>query len=137
MRDYIGLHNHTEFSNLKIIDSTNRSNRMIDYAWDLGMSGLAFTDHDCLSGTLKELDEYRAKLKKEWANAYPDEEFPGYAAASDKLDFKVILGNEIYLSEEGLTEACMDGHHPAHFWHLILLAKDAVTIVKSFLANNE
>ena len=72
MRDYIGLHNHTEFSNLKIIDSTNRSNRMIDYAWDLGMSGLAFTDHDCLSGTLKELDEYRAKLKKEWANAYPD-----------------------------------------------------------------
>lgn len=64
MRNYCGLHCHTEFSNLKIIDSTNRSDRMIDYAWDLGMSGIAFTDHDCLSGTLKELDEYKAKVKK-------------------------------------------------------------------------
>ena len=126
MRNYCGLHNHTEFSNLKIIDSTNRSDRMIDYAWDIGMSGLAFTDHDCLSGTLKELDEYRAKLKKEWVAAYPDEEFPGYVTASDKLDFKVILGNEIYLSEEGLTEAQMDGSHPVHFWHLILIAKDSI-----------
>ena len=124
MRGYLGCHNHTEFSNLKIIDSTNRSDRMIDYAWNIGMSGIAFTDHDSLSGTLKELDEYRAKLKKEWANAYPDIEFPGYAEASKKLDFKVVLGNEIYLSEEGLTEAEMDGNHPVHFWHLILIAKD-------------
>lgn len=37
----------------------------------------------------------------------------------------MLLGNEIYLSEEGLTEAEMDGHHPCHFWHLILIAKDA------------
>ena len=124
MRDYLGIHNHTEYSNLKIIDSTNRSNRMIDYAWDMGMSGLCFTDHDCLSGTLKELDEYRAKLKKEWATMYPEIDFPGYEEASNKLDFKVILGNEIYLSEEGLTEAQMDGNHPVHFWHLILIAKD-------------
>lgn len=126
MRDYLGCHNHTEYSNLKIIDSTNRSERMIDYAWDIGLSGLVFTDHDCLSGTLKELDEYRAKLKKEWSALYPEKEFPGYEAASKELDFKVILGNEIYLSEEGLTEAEMDGNHPVHFWHLILIAKDAV-----------
>jgi len=126
MRSYCGLHNHTEFSNLKIIDSTNRSERMIDYVWDLGMSGLAFTDHDCLSGTLKELDEYKAKLKKEWSALHPEEDFIGYSAASKELDFKVILGNEIYLSEEGLTEAQMDGNHPVHFWHLILIAKDAI-----------
>lgn len=124
MRDYLSIHNHTEYSNLKIIDSTNRSDRMIDYAWDLGLSGLAFTDHDCLSGTLKELDEYRAKLKKEWCALHPDQEFIGYEAASKELDFKVVLGNEIYLSEEGLTEAQMDGNHSVHFWHLILIAKD-------------
>lgn len=99
---------------------------MVDYAWDLGLSGLALTDHDCLSGSLQALDIYKAKLKKEWANLYPDTEFPGFAAASDVLDFKVILGNEIYLSEEGLSEKSMDGQHPAHFWHLILLAKDEV-----------
>ena len=122
---YISLHNHSEYSNVKIIDSTNRFDRMVDYAWELGMGGLAMTEHDCLSGTLYALDVYRDKLKKEWSNKYPEVEFPGYEAASKDLDFKVILGNEIYLSEEGLTEACMDGHHPAHFWHLILLAKDA------------
>ena len=126
MRDYTSLHIHTQYSNLKIIDSTNRFERILDYAWDIGLSGIAETEHDCLSGTMEALDCFRAKLKKEWANAYPDEEFPGYAAASDKLDFKVILGNEIYLSEEGLTEADMDGNHPVHFWHLILIAKDAI-----------
>ena len=126
MRDYTSLHIHTQYSNLKIIDSTNRFERVLDYAWDIGLSGIAETEHDCLSGTMEALDCFRAKLKKEWANAYPDEEFPGYVAASDKLDFKVILGNEIYLSEEGLTEAEMDGNHPVHFWHLILIAKDAI-----------
>ena len=125
MRQYFGGHNHTEFSNVKIIDSINRSDRMIDYAWDLGMSGIAFTDHDCLSGTLKELNEYKAKLTKEWTKLNPDKEVPSYEQMSKDLDFKVVLGNEIYLSEEGLTEAHMDGNHPVHFWHLILLAKDA------------
>lgn len=121
---YGSLHTHSEYSNIKIIDSTNRFNRMVDYAWDLGMSALAMTEHDCLSGTLFALDVYRDKLKKEWGNAYPDEDFPGYAEASKRLDFKVILGNEIYLSEEGLNESQMNGGNPAHFWHLILLAKD-------------
>ena len=120
MRDYFSIHNHTEYSNLKIIDSINRADRMIDYAWDLGLSGLAFTDHDCLSGTLGFLDSYRKKLKKEWTALNPDAETtPGYEEMSNELDFKVILGNEIYLSEEGL-----DKNGYGHFWHLILVAKD-------------
>ncbi len=126
MRDYCGLHNHTEFSNLKVIDSTNRFNRMVDYAWSLGMGGLALTDHDCLSGSLQALDIYKAKLKKEWSALNPEKELPSYDEMSKELDFKIILGNEIYLSEEGLTEAEMDGNHPVHFWHLILLAKDEI-----------
>lgn len=125
MRDYIGLHNHTQYSNVKLIDSINRFERMVDYAWDLGLSGLAETEHDCLSGTMEALDVYRAKLKKEWNNLHPEEEFPGYEIAAQELDFKIILGNEIYLSEEGLDESQMDGKHPCHFWHLILLAKDS------------
>lgn len=122
---YSLLHAHSEYSNIKIIDSTNRFDRMVNYAWDLGMSGLAMTEHDCLSGTLFALDVYRDKLKKEWEKAHPDIPFPGYVEAAKEFNFKVILGNEIYLSEEGLTEKQMDGAHPAHFWHLILLAKDA------------
>lgn len=122
MRDYVTLHCHTEYSNIKVIDSINRFNRMVDYAWDINLGGIALTDHDCLSGTLKALDIYKAKLIKEWRAIHGEEvELPSFAAISKELDFKVILGNEIYLSEEGLCESTMtDGH----FWHLILLAKD-------------
>ena len=120
-RDYASLHNHSEYSNLKLIDSINRISRMIDYAWDLNLSAIAITDHDCLSGSLQALDCYRNKLKKEWSAINPDAaELPSYEQMSQDLDFKVILGNEIYLSEEG-TDA--DTYAP-HFWHLILLAKD-------------
>lgn len=125
MRDYCTLHTHSEYSNIKIIDSINRFSRSVDYVWDLGLSGICMTEHDCLSGTLQALDIYKAKLKKEWGALHPDQEFIGYEAASQELDFKVMLGNEIYLSEEGLTEMEMDGQHPCHFWHLILIAKDA------------
>ena len=121
---YVSLHNHSEFSNLKIIDSINKFSNMINYAWELGLSGLALTDHDCLSGSFEAIDLYRQKLKSEWKNKYEDKEFPGYELAAKDLDFKVIVGNEIYLSEEGLDESQMDGKHPVHFWHLILLAKD-------------
>lgn len=123
MRNYFGCHNHTEFSNIKIIDSINRFDRMVDYAWDLGMSGLVLTDHDCLSGTLQALDVYKAKIKKEWAALHPDEPLKSLTEMANELDFKVALGNEIYLSEEGLTEKDMGTGH-AHFWHLILIAKD-------------
>ena len=125
MRNYCTLHTHSEYSNIKIIDSINRFNRTVDYAWDLGLSGVCMTEHDCLSGTLQALDIYKAKIKKEWSELHPEQEFIGYEAASEELDFKVMLGNEIYLSEEGLDEMQMDGNHPVHFWHLILIAKDA------------
>lgn len=121
-RKYVSLHNHTQFSNVKLIDSINRSNRMIDYAWDLGLGGIAMTDHDCLSGTLQALDYYKEKLEKQWRaqNTLLDgEKLPSYEEMSIKLDFKVLLGNEIYLSEEGLTKEAK-----GHFWHLILIAKD-------------
>lgn len=123
-KDYFSIHNHTEFSNLKIIDSTNRDDRMIDYAWELGLSGLCFTDHDCISGHLNFLNDYKAKLEKEWTKLHEGVEKPSYEEMSKELNFKVGLGNEIYLSEEGLNESLMDGKHPAHFYHMILIAKD-------------
>lgn len=118
---YVSLHNHTEYSNIKIIDSINRFELMVDYAWDLGLGGLAMTEHDFLGGTLKALDVYKKKLETEWKKKYPDIDFPGYEEAIKDLKFKVILGNEIYLSEEDLNKDSGEGH----FWHLILLAKDA------------
>ena len=50
---YSSLHNHTEYSNLKLIDSINRSESLIKYAYELGLKGVAITDHDSLSAHLK------------------------------------------------------------------------------------
>ena len=126
MRDYFGCHNHSQYSNIKIIDSINRFNRMVDYAWDLGMSGIVMTEHDCLSGTMEAMDVFRAKLDKEWEKIHPDEENKhDYAAMSKELDFKVALGNEIYISEEGANEDMQRSKDGCHFWHFILIAKDA------------
>ena len=119
---YCSLHNHTRFSNLHVIDSINKPEQMLDYAYDvLHLSGLAFTDHDTISGAVKFLKAYQAKLQKEWSKAYPDTPFPGddYEAAAKKLDFKVILGNEIYLSE---NDTCRENAKDRHFYHYILLA---------------
>ena len=113
---------NSEYSNLKVIDSTNRFSRMMDYAWDIGLSGIAMTEHDCISGAIKYIKTYKAKIEKEWRKIHPEEELPSFQQIAEELDFKPILGNEIYLSEEGLCEENMSG---GHFWHLILLAKDA------------
>ena len=52
-KTYTSLHNHTEFSNLKIIDSINRVPELLDYGYKLGLGGVAITDHDCVSAHLQ------------------------------------------------------------------------------------
>lgn len=122
---YYSIHVHSEYSNIKIIDSINRYKRSIDYAWELGLSGVAMTEHDCISGSLKYLDTFYSKIKDEWKKLHPDEEYKNYNEMANELHFKPILGNEIYLSEEGLTEQTNDEMGgKGHFFHLILLAKD-------------
>ena len=122
-RDYYSIHCHSEYSNLKIIDSINRYERTVDYAWDLGLSGAAMTEHDTVSGAVKYIDVYEKKLEKEWRNLHPEaEELPSYKEISEELSFKPILGNEIYLTPEGMNKDNMDS---SQFYHLILLAKDA------------
>ena len=97
---FCSLHNHTMYSNLHLIDSINRIPDMVNKAIEYGFNGLAITDHEVLSGHIDALD-YGDKIKK------------------DHPDFKIILGNEIYLikkEEYKLPET--------RFWHFILLAKD-------------
>lgn len=103
-KSYTSTHNHTEFSNLKLIDSINRVEELIQYAYDLGLNGVAITDHDCISGHVRAWNYY---------NKMSDEQ---------RQNFKLILGNEIYLCRDDLTAA---NHQKGEkFYHLILLAKD-------------
>ena len=101
---YASLHNHTSYSNLKLIDSINKVEDLIDYGYELGLHAIAITDHDCLGAHIKALKHFKKNYK-------------------DK-DYKLILGNEIYISREGLTN---ENYEPGEkFYHCILLAKDEI-----------
>ena len=100
------LHNHTEYSNLRLRDSINRHEELINYAIELGHEVIAITEHECISNAIK-VEEYYTKIKK------------------TNPEFKVILGNEIYLCRNGLSvETFQTGEDK--YYHFILLAKDAI-----------
>jgi len=99
MKPYFGSHNHTIYSNLRLIDAINKPKDLIDKAIELGLSGIAITDHECLSAHV-EAEQYMQKIKEQ----HPD--------------FKLAFGNEIYLvNERGSGQK---------YYHFILIAKDAI-----------
>ena len=99
------LHNHTEYSNLRLRDAIVRPNELIDYAIELGHNVVAFTEHETVANAIK-IEKYYKKIKAQ----HPD--------------FKVILGNEIYLCRDGMTAENYDREND-RYYHFILLAKDA------------
>ena len=105
---YTSLHNHTEYSNLRLLDCINKVEDIIQYAHDIGLKGMAITDHEALSAHIKALRYYKQKKKD-------DETWN---------DFKLILGNEIYLCRNGLSAETYEKGEK--FPHFILLAKDEI-----------
>jgi len=100
--NYFSSHNHTDYSNLRLADSTNKVTDLIDRAIELGLSGLAITDHEVLSSHVK-ADKYRTKLVEE---GVIDE------------NFTVAFGDEIYLVDSlGNNQ---------QYYHFILIAKDEI-----------
>ena len=89
-------HSHTHYSNIRLIDCINKPKNLIDRAIELGLSGIAITDHECLCAAV-EIKEYQEQIDK---------------------DFKIAIGNEIYLTDirEPKTK----------YYHFILIAKDKV-----------
>ena len=108
------LHAHSDYSNLNLIDCINKIEDLIQYSFDLGLHGLAITDHEALCGHIKALDFIESKRKSN------NEEL-----AKKWKDFKLILGNEIYLCRNGLTEETYTSNKDK-FYHFILLAKDEI-----------
>ena len=99
------LHNHTDFSNLRLRDCIVKIQDLIDYALELNHEVIAITDHECVSNAIK-VQKYYNKIKEKNPN------------------FKVILGNEIYLCRNGLSSSNFISGEDK-FYHFILLAKDA------------
>ena len=103
MIEYAGsLHNHTEYSNLRLRDAIIKIPDMLKRAKELNYKVIGFTDHESLSSWIK--------IEKE-AKKYPE--------------LKVIRGNEIYLCRNGLNS---DNYNKDidRYYHFILLAKDLV-----------
>ncbi len=111
---YFGAHNHTDRSNVRLLDSINKPSDLIDIAIKKGLCGIAITDHEILSAHLKAL-EYVESLKKNDKNKDNEQ----------VQNFRLALGNEIYLCRNGLTQDNYDGKVDKYF-HFILIAKDKI-----------
>ena len=93
------LHCHSDYSNIRLIDSINQIDKIVDYAIEIGLAGICLTDHEALGGWIK-LDKKRQQVQE----TYPD--------------FKIGYGNEIYLTDDRSTSQ--------KYWHFILIAKDEI-----------
>ena len=93
------VHAHTEYSNLRLLDCINKPEGLIKRAIELGLSGISITDHECLSSHVK-INIFAQTLKE------------------SNPDFKVALGNEIYLT--GTRD------NGQKYYHFILIAKNKI-----------
>ena len=100
------LHNHTDYSNETLRDCINTVQSLMDLAVELGHECVAVTDHETISSYIK-TEQYYKKIKEK----HPD--------------FKLIRGNEIYLTRNGLNAKNFDRTKDRYF-HFILLCKDLV-----------
>jgi DNA polymerase III subunit alpha len=107
---YLNAHCHTEYSNIRLLDCINKIDNTIDHAIKIGYKGLAITDHGCLSGHVKAIKYIREGKEK----------------GSIPLDFKIILGEEIYLIDNIEKYKEEYDKETMKYYHFILLAKDKI-----------
>ncbi len=99
---YFGMHNHDEFSNVTTgLDSINKLDDLVTKAKELGLKGIAITNHDNLCEIIN-INDKQKELRK------------------NNDDFVLAIGNEIYLvnsfdPEDKLRE---------RYFHFLLIAKD-------------
>ena len=113
-------------SNLRMLDCIIKENDLIDYAIKLGLSGVAITDHESVSSYIKALN-YFDSLQKKALKVLENEESPQELVewATRVKNFKLALGNEIYLCRDGLNAKNYEKGKDKYF-HFILIAKDKV-----------
>jgi DNA polymerase-3 subunit alpha len=81
---------------------------MIDYAVEIGMSGLSITDHETLAAHVEAI-QYVKKQKEK--GKIPKE-------------FKLGLGDEIYLVDRQVATHARETNEPIKYYHFLLTAKD-------------
>ena len=114
------LHNHDDTSNETLRDCINTVYSLMDLAVELGHECVAITNHETISSYIKAekyLKQKRTDKKDKDGNIIPHD--PRWDS------FKLIRGNEIYLTRNSLTAKNFDRTRDKYF-HFILLAKDLI-----------
>jgi DNA polymerase-3 subunit alpha len=100
------MHNHTgEGSNYRLLDATIRMKDLFEYTKELGHTGVAITDHETVGShveAIQTIEGLKAKNPEKWK------------------DYKLILGNEIYLCNRKQIQEDKIYKFP----HFILIAKN-------------
>ena len=97
MMNRFEVHSHSDYSNIRLLDCINPVKKLIDYAVKIGLKGITLTDHETTSG-------------------HPVANFYAQEIQKQHPDFKVALGNEIYL--------CANRESGQKYYHFILIAKN-------------
>lgn len=106
--DYVLHHNHSYYSNLRLTDAITSPRQLIETARDYGYKGMSITEHESLSSAV----EMIKTVKDMKANGELRE------------DFRMLLGNEIYLVDD--LEDVRDNYESGitKFPHFCLIAKN-------------
>lgn len=104
---YCSLHCHSEYSNIRFLDSINKLEELANKAVEFGIRKVGLTDHESVSGYIKAIQIQKRLQEK-------------------GVDFSFILGNEIYLVDS--LKDVRDNYRSKEtkFFHFILLAKDEI-----------
>lgn len=106
-KKYFLGHSHTERSNFRLKDCINKVNTLINRVNEAGLSGLCITDHETLSAHVEAI-QYVKKQKE-------DKKLP--------KDFKLGLGDEIYLVDKNTLEL-KENNEKIRYFHFLLIAKN-------------
>ena len=132
--EYMSCHNHSEDSNFRLRDSVIKAEDIVNYAIEIGYSGVAITDHETISSHIRILKrfKYLKKLKGMFSDPLlkltedEKEEIEKEKKLLKKMpdNFKLCLGNEIYLIDN--LEDVKDNYESGvtKYYHFILLAKN-------------
>ncbi len=133
---FMGIHNHTHYSNLRLRDSIIKIPDLIDTAIKLNHRGINISDHEAISGHIEamnygiELHKKKEKYNEMVKNGANLNELKLAFGKSYEViakmpdDFKVALGNEIYLVDN--LEEVRDNYKSGEtkFYHFVLMAKN-------------
>lgn len=108
---YFGVHNHTDWTNSYANkDSIITIEKLINKSVELGLKGVAITEHGIISSHFNAIEYVKEGKEK---GTIPE-------------DFKLGLGFEAYVVSKEDVEKAQSDNEKIRFYHLIIIAKDKI-----------